>query len=127
MASNRAAMRLNATHGNGSSGTNVLCTIPGGLLCWASIGPDISKTATEIRNALILGLLQRDFGFTGQVRRLLKLYRNRRVQNVVNDSHNRTHTALHGLPIVPPDSCSYVRLRECTWRKTGFVCRAICG
>src|SRR6266704_2786633 len=52
-------MRLNAMHGSGSSGTNVLCTIGGCLLCWASTGLDISKIATEIKIVLMLHLLPR--------------------------------------------------------------------
>src|SRR5882757_2447438 len=61
-------MRLNATHGSGSSGTNVLCTIVGCRRCWAGIGPDITKIATEIRIALMLRLLHHYYGFAGLVR-----------------------------------------------------------
>src|SRR6266576_4361456 len=65
-------MRLNAMHGSGSSGTNVLCTIVGCLLCCANIGPDISRIATEIRIALILRLLQPYYGIASLLRPLIK-------------------------------------------------------
>src|ERR1700736_2737012 len=59
-------------HGSGSSGTKVLCIIVGCLLCWASIGPGISKIATEIRIALMLRLLQPYYGIAASVRPLIK-------------------------------------------------------
>src|SRR5260370_3930312 len=64
-------------HGRGSSGTNVLCTIVGCLLCWANIGPDISKIATEIRTALMLRLLQPYYGIAASVRPLVKQFHKR--------------------------------------------------
>src|SRR5712692_3351641 len=59
-------------HGSGSSGTNVLGTGAGCLLCWATTGPDISKIATEIRIALMLRLLQPYYGVAPSVRPLFK-------------------------------------------------------
>src|SRR6267143_3524801 len=59
-------------HGTGSSGTNVLCTIVGSLLSWASIAPDINKIATEVRIALMLLLLQPYYGLAALVRHLFK-------------------------------------------------------
>src|SRR6266513_6520526 len=59
-------------HGTGSSGTNVLCTIVGTLLSWASIAPDINKIATEARIALMLLLLQPYYGIAALVRPLVK-------------------------------------------------------
>src|SRR5260370_15891847 len=64
-------MWLNATHGRGSEGTNVLSTIAGCLLFWASTGPDISKIATEIRIALMLRLLHH-YGVAALVRWWIK-------------------------------------------------------
>src|ERR1700730_13268895 len=64
-------------HGSGSSGTKVLCTIVGCLLCWASIGPDVSKIATEIRIALMLRLLQPYYGIAASVRPLIKYFHKR--------------------------------------------------
>src|SRR5260370_12991969 len=64
-------------HGRGSSGTNVLCTIVGCLLCWANIGPDISRIATEIRTALMLRLLQPYYGIAASVRPLIKQFHKR--------------------------------------------------
>src|SRR5258708_39462635 len=61
MASNRAAIPLNAVHTSGSSGTNVRCTGIACFLCWAGNGPDRSKIAKENRIALILRLLQPHF------------------------------------------------------------------
>src|SRR6266446_3973143 len=55
-------------HGTGSSGTNVLCTIVGSLLSWASIAPHINKIATEVRIALMLLLLQHYYGIAALVR-----------------------------------------------------------
>src|SRR5437588_8468935 len=65
-------MRLNAMHGSGSSGTNVLCTMVGCLLCCANIDPDISRIATEIRIALMLRLLQPYYGIAALLRPLIK-------------------------------------------------------
>src|SRR2546429_9794949 len=59
-------------HGRGSSGTNVLCTIVGTLLSWASIAPDINKIATEVRIALMLLLLQPYYGIAALVRPLFQ-------------------------------------------------------
>jgi hypothetical protein len=60
-------MLLNAVHGSGSLGTNVLGTGAGCLLCCAGIGPDINRIATEIRIALMLRLLETDDGIAGVV------------------------------------------------------------
>jgi hypothetical protein len=51
-------------HGCGSLGTNVLGTGVACVLCCASIGPHISKIATEIRIVLMLRLLEAYYGFT---------------------------------------------------------------
>src|SRR5260370_26401216 len=59
-------------HDCGSYGTNVLWTGIACFLCWAGIGPDINKIATEIRIALILRLLQPHYGITALVRPLIK-------------------------------------------------------
>src|SRR4029077_954183 len=90
-ASRRVAIRLNATHGSGSSGTNVLCTGVGSLLCWADTGPAISKIATEIRIALMLRLLGL-FGIVALLRPLVK------------HSHKRPGSA-----------------REVSWNESGVV------
>src|SRR5260370_38532547 len=89
-------------HGSGSSGTNVFCTIVGCLLCWANIGPDISKIATEIRIALMLRLLQPYYGIAASVRPLLKQFHKRpclaragsRKQDVTTNSDAQSRRAV---------------------------------